>query len=189
MTWTPISNLLELDPIPGGLLLVPSIIFVIVGLIWGGSYIKWWWKIVGFSIATIGLLGVSECIASGASMPDNEEEYPIMSINMYPVEYRPENNTLYVFKDGSYVKASRYTSEFITPEDTLYEYEYQSKGNNLLWGDGIYYTYDRIENVLWLDSLSMQTTLHGDTVLIQMGEDGMFEPVIETHDADSTSVE
>jgi len=51
-----------------------------------------------------------------------------MRIETFPVEFRSENNKLYVFKNEAYTKVSQLTSEFVAKDDTLFIYHYETIG-------------------------------------------------------------
>ncbi|MDG1950634.1 MAG: hypothetical protein P8J32_07520 [bacterium] len=132
-------------------------------------------RILGVVLFLVGLIGIVECTVSGLTIPDKELN-PITKIETYPVEFRPENNTLYVFVNGFYTKVTRYTSEYVEAQDTMFRYYYESIGGNLKWGEDYYTVFKRNENAIFLDFLEfpVEIEMKGDTIRLEMTPDRDF---------------
>lgn len=159
----------------GHTILWPSIIAFILGLIAfiGSDYLGL--RILGMIIGIAGVLGIIECIHSGANIPEPSQN-PITRVEVYPVELRTENNTLYVFVSGNYSKVSVYTNEFVAPQDTMFRYYYEAVGANLKWGESYYHVFKRNQNAVFLDSLThpIEIEIKGDTTRLDLTPSGEF---------------
>jgi hypothetical protein len=160
----------------GPLVMVPSIILLVVGLfvtLWPHSL---FYRILGILITIIGGAGITVCLQSAFEIPP-KESCPVTRVEIFPVEFRSENNTLYVFKRSSYVKVNSLTTEFVSPDDTLFIYHYVTMGRQLDWGEDSYKTFKRNQDAILMDSLILNPKaieLRNDTTLLDIDPDGGF---------------
>lgn len=187
--WAPITETLNLGHIHGASLLFPSIALFAIGLIKAICDDRIKIQIFFLLIAIIGCIGISECIASAANQPGKDRLYPVFMVNTYPVEYRPENNRLYVFKDNYYHPVSNFTNEYVNKDDTLFEYHYFELGNNLYWGRGMFTSLKRLDNIVWYDSLNAQKIMTPETITLELNEDGFLESKNTPLENDSSSID
>lgn len=145
----------------GFVILVPAILFAIIGAIATYHSNTWAQKALSIVIFILGIVGLEECIYSGYVRP---VEPPIVYVTKHPVELRQENNTLYVFYQGSLNKVSGYTSEYVTDKDTMYVYTTETIGGRLSWGENTETTFKPKTNIVWRDSVDI-TVETGKTTL------------------------
>lgn len=159
----------------GHAILWPSIVFFIAGILMGFLSDYVYLRIIGFIVAVPAILGIIACISSGAKLLEPEEN-PVTKIEIYPVELRPENNTLYVFINGNYTKVSMFTNEYIAPTDTMFKYYYENVGGQMMWGEKYYTTFERNQNVTFLDSMRLPVEIEfkSDTIKLDMTPSGEF---------------
>lgn len=157
----------------GFLLLIPGILISIIGAAALFNLRKVHQKIGSILMLLIGLALVEECIYSGYVRPDQP---PVISVTKHPVELRQENNTLYVFFQGSLNKVSGYTSEYIKENDTMYVYLTETIGGRLSWGQNEEITFKPKINIVWRDSVDI-TVETGKTTLTP--DDFELVPTIE----------
>jgi len=93
-----------------------------------------------------------------------------MRIETFPVEFRSENNKLYVFKNEAYTKVSQLTSEFVAKDDTLFIYHYETIGAKMSWGTDSYIVLKKRQNIFLIDSLQAVN----DKIMLDINPAGGF---------------
>ena len=157
------------NPIPGGILIVMFIVPFLFGMAFWAQR-KIWKKLIGVLLM---LLGVAFGVETIASLAHKEKPGLVYDLETYPVEYREENNTLYVFFDGKLQKVSEFTDEYIGAEDSMYVYHTIDMGDCYNWGRDRAISFKTLSNLVFLDSVKMPIA-EPDTVLLEIGADGDF---------------
>ena len=165
-----VDSVLE-TPIPGMILVI---IFVISSVFSLGALNqkRISTKLIGICLMAISVLCAIEVIDSLLKKPDFEY---VFETQKYPVEYRVENNTMYVFYRDQFEKVSNYTDEYVHKNDTMYVYNTTAIGGVYEWGNSIVRQFTPLTEIHYWDFYKNESqTITQDTVLLEIGPEGGF---------------
>ena len=165
--------------IPVGIYFVAIISFFLFGLVFmyniQNKILK---KIVSYTCFAISIFFISELLYNIITQP---QEKVFTKLSVHPVEYRPENNRLYIFKDNTYQSVQDYTSQYIKPNDTIYIYDYQIIYGLVRLESKKQLTTTPLNNIIWLDSLKSEKYHKKNPTKMQLApEDMMLNNLTDT---------